>query len=547
MVDDDRRRDLAVAAAAAARAGGPAQPGSGGDDRAIVRDRRRAARRRGIDDRATGRAAVGRQGRRDPDSDAAGLDRGRSGRRREAYRRVARLRRGDAGGAREQGRAVRDAGRQLDSRPRRQLRHVPAPNAPDGVALRGALRHRRDGCARRAPLRPPPEGRGRGSPGAARRRLDPRGGARHRRHRDHPDRARGRRRRRRRRTLRHDLRSRDVRVLHRAARTRAADAGGGRLALRRRRHDGGDRIVRVDGDRRFARQRDPADSDPPRRRPAAAAHYGRRDRRPARLRAGRPVRRPRGARSHVHGSSAPGSPNRTRRRMLARQRPPGPNRPSPRTSRPWCKSRCIRRALHPGGRRCASFKYRRYSRSARLVRRAHRSSRCDAGLAPRPASVDRWDQTDVRVRFPARPSSSLPVTLAARAGLAGRDRPLPVGGILASHVVRSCDGGALALARRRGALRATPSTACVTIGLPYPLPVPAPRWSRAAEHRLTALGYPPQQPDFVAGAAATEPQPHPAPLAAFTSASRAQQASASVGDGPPQHVLGSPGVMFASA
>ena len=74
-----------------------------------------------IDDRATGGAAVGHQGRRDPDSDAAGLDRGRSGRRREAYRRVARLRRGDAGGAREQGRAVRDAGRQLDRRPRRQL------------------------------------------------------------------------------------------------------------------------------------------------------------------------------------------------------------------------------------------------------------------------------------------------------------------------------------------------------------------------------------------------------------------------------------------
>ena len=74
------------------------------------------------------------------------------------------------------------------------------------------------------------------------------------------------------------------------------------LALSRRRHDGGDRIVRVDGDRRFARQRAPADSDPPRRRPAAAAHHGRRDRRPARLRAGRPVRRPRSARSHVHGA-----------------------------------------------------------------------------------------------------------------------------------------------------------------------------------------------------------------------------------------------------
>ena len=125
---------------------------------------------------------------------------------------------------------------------------------------------------------------------------------------------------RRRRTLRRDLRSPDVRVLHRAARTRAADAGGGGLALPRRRHDGGDRIVRVDGDRRFARQRAPADSDPSRRRPAAAAHHGRRDRRPAKLRAGRPVRRPRSARSRVHGSSAPGSPSRTRRRMLPRQR-----------------------------------------------------------------------------------------------------------------------------------------------------------------------------------------------------------------------------------
>ena len=64
---------------------------------------------------------------------------------------------------------------------------------------------------------------------------------------------------------------------------------------------------------------------------------------------------------------------------------------------PWCKSRGIRRALHPGGRRCASFKYGRYSRSARLGRRgsptrlprwgprAHRSSRCHARLAPRAA------------------------------------------------------------------------------------------------------------------------------------------------------------------
>jgi len=34
------------------------------------------------------------------------------------------------------------------------------------------------------------------------------------------------------------------------------------------------------------------------------------------------------------------------------------------------------------------------------------------------------------------------------------------------------------------------------------------------------------------------PQPHPAPPADFTSASRAQQASVPVGAGPPQHVLG---------
>ena len=66
--------------------------------------------------------------------------------------------------------------------------------------------------------------------------------------------------------------------------------------------NGGDRTVRVDGDRRFARQRHPADSDPPRRRPAAAAHHGGRDRRPDRLRAGRPVRRPGGARSRLHAA-----------------------------------------------------------------------------------------------------------------------------------------------------------------------------------------------------------------------------------------------------
>ncbi|MEO7273581.1 MAG: hypothetical protein ABIX28_24230, partial [Vicinamibacterales bacterium] len=39
-------------------------------------------------------------------------------------------------------------------------------------------------------------------------------------------------------------------------------------------------------------------------------------------------------------------------------------------SSPWRKSRGIRRARHPGGLCCASFKYRRYSRSVRLGRRA---------------------------------------------------------------------------------------------------------------------------------------------------------------------------------
>ena len=190
LVDDDRRRDLALAAAPAARARRPAQPGSGADDGAVARDRYRAARRSGIDHPAPGRAAVEYRGHRDPDSHAAGLDRGRSSRWREACRRAARLRLGDTGGARGEGRAVRDAGDQLDCRPRRQLRRILAPDAPDSVAVRRALRHRRDGCARRAPPRTPPPGRGRRSPGAARRRLDPCGGARHCRHRNRPDRAR---------------------------------------------------------------------------------------------------------------------------------------------------------------------------------------------------------------------------------------------------------------------------------------------------------------------------------------------------------------------
>ena len=49
----------------------------------------------------------------------------------------------------------------------------------------------------------------------------------------------------------------------------------------------------------------------------------------------------------------------------------------------------------------------------------------------------------------------------------------------------------------------------------------------------------PQQRDFLdAGAAGVEPQPHPAAPVDFNSASRTQQASATVGAGPPQHVLG---------
>jgi hypothetical protein len=49
-----------------------------------------------------------------------------------------------------------------------------------------------------------------------------------------------------------------------------------------------------------------------------------------------------------------------------------------------------------------------------------------------------------------------------------------------------------------------------------------------------------QHPVIVADAAAAgaEPQPHPAPPVDFTSASRAQQAFAPVGAGPPQHVDG---------
>jgi hypothetical protein len=50
-----------------------------------------------------------------------------------------------------------------------------------------------------------------------------------------------------------------------------------------------------------------------------------------------------------------------------------------------------------------------------------------------------------------------------------------------------------------------------------------------------------QHPAFlVLGATGADPQPHPVPPVDFTSASRAQQASAPIGAGPPQHVLGVP-------
>ena len=105
MGDDDRRRDLAVAAAAAARAGGRrtlAAVAMTGLLSLIV-----------VAPLAIGVSTIVQQAARLSDikvaeirSDAAGLDRGRSGRRRDADRRVARLRGGDAGGAGEQGLAV---------------------------------------------------------------------------------------------------------------------------------------------------------------------------------------------------------------------------------------------------------------------------------------------------------------------------------------------------------------------------------------------------------------------------------------------------------
>ena len=53
---------------------------------------------------------------------------------------------------------------------------------------------------------------------------------------------------------------------------------------------------------------------------------------------------------------------------------------------PWCKCRCIRRAMHPRWRRCSALKYVRYSRLSRLAIAAPRPSRCHAPLAPRTAS-----------------------------------------------------------------------------------------------------------------------------------------------------------------
>jgi hypothetical protein len=63
--------------------------------------------------------------------------------------------------------------------------------------------------------------------------------------------------------------------------------------------------------------------------------------------------------------------------------------PAPRPVSPWCRPRCIRRALHLGIRRCDSLAYSRYSRSPRLGCRAHRSSRCNAGATPRAVGAEK--------------------------------------------------------------------------------------------------------------------------------------------------------------
>jgi hypothetical protein len=65
------------------------------------------------------------------------------------------------------------------------------------------------------------------------------------------------------------------------------------------------------------------------------------------------------------------------------------------------------------------------------------------------------------------------------------------------------------------------------------------RLPRTPTQHQDLFGSYPQQPAFFAtGAAGADPHPHPEPPVAFTSASRAQQASVPVGAGPPQHVFG---------
>ena len=59
------------------------------------------------------------------------------------------------------------------------------------------------------------------------------------------------------------------------------------------------------------------------------------------------------------------------------------------TVEPWCKGRGIRRAMHPGARRCSSVEYSRYSPSSRLDRRAPHPSRCHAPLRRRAARASR--------------------------------------------------------------------------------------------------------------------------------------------------------------
>ena len=79
-----------------------------------------------------------------------------------------------------------------------------------------------------------------------------------------------------------------------------------------------------------------------------------------------------------------------------------------------------------------------------------------------------------------------------------------------------------------------------------------PRLKSVMSSRLRSVWNPPagqpQHPVFFgAGAAAVEPQPQPVPPVDFTSASRAQQAVAPAGAGPPQHVPGAAWVRAADA